>query len=182
MKSTEEKKLNQELINYEYLIKIALTKFNIKPNDYLDAFQEGRIGLLKALKAYNEDKCKHFIPFALLCIKRQILSFLRNQNRKKNKINQLDYQVSFDDIEDKININYHFLHNINDNTLDRIHNENVLRYVLKEINGFEREIFKSYIYGYTVNELTATYNLSKRKVYSIIAKVRKKFEKYLNED
>src|SRR3712207_9499351 len=48
-----------------------------------DLFQEGMLGLLKALKAYDKEKSS-FRTFAILCIRRQLISAIKASNTKKN--------------------------------------------------------------------------------------------------
>ncbi len=49
-----------------------------------DMIQEGFIGLCKAVNGFDSGKCPVFRPFALMCIKRQILSALRSASRFKH--------------------------------------------------------------------------------------------------
>lgn len=173
--------LNQQIKKYEYIIRIILTKYNINLNDYNDAFQEGRIGLLKAIKSYKNDKGVTFTSFASICIKRQILSFLRNQNRKKNRIHHFQNTINYDDLENGINNTNYKQYNIVDNILERMYEEQVFRNTFQNLSYLEKSIVSSYIIGYSVKEISEKYDISKRKIYCIIAKIRKNIEKKLND-
>lgn len=177
----DEKYLNQQIAKYEYIIRIILANFNINANDYHDAFQEGRIGLLKALKAYKDNKGVSFTSFASICIKRQILSFLRNQNRKKNRIHHYHNWINYDDLECGINIvkNKHYI-NV-DNILNQLCEVDIFHRTINKLSLLEKRIINSYIIGYSVNEISEKYNISKRKIYCIIAKTKKNIEKKLND-
>ena len=176
----DEKFLNQQIAKYEYIIRIILANFNINANDYHDAFQEGRIGLLKAIMAYKDNKGVSFTSFASICIKRQILSFLRNQNRKKNRIHHHNNIVNYDDIENGINNVKYKHYSIMDNIVNKLYEEYVFKSTLQKLSYIEKNIISSYIIGYTVKEISEKYEVSSRKIYCIIAKTRKSIENKLN--
>ena len=50
-----------------------------------DLLQEGILGLLKAIKFYDETKSS-FSSFAFLCIRREMISAIRKANTQKNSI------------------------------------------------------------------------------------------------
>lgn len=52
--------------------------------DHRDILQEGLIGLWEAINAYDGEKCPSFSSFAAVCVKRQILSAVKNYNRQKH--------------------------------------------------------------------------------------------------
>lgn len=49
-----------------------------------DIFQEGMIGLYKAIKSYEPDKQNSFKSFANLCIERQLITAIKTSNRQKH--------------------------------------------------------------------------------------------------
>jgi len=51
--------------------------------DQQDILQEGMIGLWEAVHAFDGEKSRSFIAFAAVCIKRQIISAVKNYNRQK---------------------------------------------------------------------------------------------------
>lgn len=51
--------------------------------DQQDILQEGMIGLWEAIHAFDEEKAHSFLSFAAVCIKRQIISAVKNYNRQK---------------------------------------------------------------------------------------------------
>ncbi len=171
--------VDEILIKYEYIIKIVLSKYNIDRSDYDDAFQEGRIGLYKAINAFKKNKGASFITFASLCINRQILSFLRSQGRNKNKINK--YTSSLDYSEEEIFKLSNRQNNIENYIFTKMYYESVYRNAFLLMNKLEKLIYFHYLFGYTINELSEEYNISKKKIYFIIAKAKKKIEQKLND-
>lgn len=68
---------------YQHLILRNNHKFFLKGAEQDDLLQEGYIGLLKAIRSYDETKCTCFNTFATLCIRRQILTAIRTYNSFK---------------------------------------------------------------------------------------------------
>lgn len=178
----DEKKINKIIIEHEYVIKIIIAKYRILQKDVDDAMQEGRLGLLKAINAFKENKGANFNSFASLCIERQILSFLRNQNRKKNKINA--YCYSYENLNPEYelkNSNKHYKSEIEEYILTKIHYNDVYSNAITRLNILEKTIFKQYIYGYTISELSEKYKIPKKQIYVIIAKAKKKINEILKK-
>lgn len=177
----EEKTLNQLLDENEYIIKIYLAKYKILPKDYDDALQEGRLGLLKAIHAYKDNRGANFTSFASLCINRQILSFLRNQGRKKNKIHHYSYSLDTYHTEVEISKLSHMNNNIENYIFTKLHYEQVYKRAFKQMNHLEKCVYSHYVTGFSVKELSEQYNIPKKQVYVIIAKAKKKIEQKINQ-
>ncbi len=179
---TDEKLLNQLINEYEYIIKIIISKYNIKYNDYDDVLQEGRIGLLKAIDAYDKKKGASFTTFASLCIDRQILSFLRTKNRKKNRINNYCYSIeSYQSLIELKNTSY-IDQNIEDYVLSKVYYEYIFENTLIKLSEIEKDVYSQYTEGYSVSEISEKHSISKKQVYVIIAKVKKRIEQKLNHN
>lgn len=84
-KSGNEDAIEKIFSNYKNYILRKSQGFYIKDGDVEDLQQEGYIGLLKAIKYYDEIKYNDFSNFAYLCIKRQMLTAIRNSNTVKSQ-------------------------------------------------------------------------------------------------
>lgn len=71
------------LKEYKNLIYLNIRNYFIIGAEQDDLLQEGTIGLLKALKAYEKGKSS-FKTFAMICIRRQILTAVKASNTQKN--------------------------------------------------------------------------------------------------
>jgi len=71
------------------LVHYVLLKFNIAKDQYDDLFQEGIIGLIKAIQTFDISKNNKFSTYAYICIRNEIIRYI---NRDKC------FQVSLDDI------------------------------------------------------------------------------------
>ncbi|MEG0516995.1 MAG: sigma-70 family RNA polymerase sigma factor, partial [Cetobacterium sp.] len=74
----------------------------IKGGNIDDLLQEGYIGLMKAIKSYDEARGVSFSTFANICIKRQIITAIKsstsNRNEKLNSSIVGDKEVNLEDL------------------------------------------------------------------------------------
>ena len=70
---------------YKETVKIKSHYYYMAGADEDDVVQEGRIGLLKAIRQYDEEKEASFSTFAGICITRQIINAIRTADREKHK-------------------------------------------------------------------------------------------------
>ncbi|WP_300358164.1 sigma-70 family RNA polymerase sigma factor [Fusobacterium sp.] len=84
-KSGSEDMIEKIFLKYKSYISKKSQSFYIKGGDIEDLQQEGYIGLLKAIKYFDCSKDVNFNSFAYLCIKRQMLTAIRNSNTAKNQ-------------------------------------------------------------------------------------------------
>ena len=64
-----------------------------------DIMQEGFIGLEEAINGFSEQDNTSFYTFAILCINRQIINYLRKNNTSKDRI--LNEAVTIDEYVEK---------------------------------------------------------------------------------
>ena len=177
----DERAINKIIKNYEYIIRIIINKYNIQSKDMDDVLQEGRLGLLKAIEAYDEHKGSKFKSFASLCIERQILTFLRNNNRKKNSINKHCYPIEYYMVGVEGCKNFNSGNSVEEYVLTKLYLNNACVEAYKQMNNLEKNIFSNYIYGYSASELMEMYSLSKKQIYMIVAKCKRILNKMIND-
>lgn len=73
------------LKRYKELVNMKISKYFIIGAEKEDIFQEGMIGLFKAIKSYHNDKQNSFKSFANLCIERQLITAIKTSNRQKHQ-------------------------------------------------------------------------------------------------
>ncbi|MFJ7638253.1 RNA polymerase sporulation sigma factor SigH [Peribacillus sp. NPDC097224] len=81
----DDEALNQLITKYKGLVKTKAMKYFLTGGDKEDVFQEGMIGLYKAIRDYRD--CKNsasFKSFAELCITRQIITAVKAATRQKH--------------------------------------------------------------------------------------------------
>lgn len=87
VKENDEYALNTLYNKYEPVINKLASKYFKKYKyigiTYEDLLQEARIGLMKAIKNFDDDQSL-FYSFALLCIERNLINYTKSFNRLKN--------------------------------------------------------------------------------------------------
>ena len=79
-------KLAQEKIinKYEQFVRNKAKSYFLIGADKEDIYQEGMIGLYKAIRDFNPEKLTSFKGFAELCITRQIITAIKTATRQKH--------------------------------------------------------------------------------------------------
>ena len=83
-KAGEQEALEQLFKKYKELVNMKISKYFIIGAEKEDIFQEGLIGLYKAIKNYDNEKQSSFKSFANLCIERQLITAIKTSNRQKH--------------------------------------------------------------------------------------------------
>ena len=66
---------------YSRLVSRIVRQFFLQGGDQDDLYQEGMIGLLKAIRSYDPARSDNFEAYASLCIRRQIYDTIRRDAR-----------------------------------------------------------------------------------------------------
>ena len=160
------------LSKYTSLVKQTARPFFLYGGEVEDLVQEGMLGLYKAVKSYNNQSA--FKPFALLCIKRNILSAIKSASRDKHKV--LNGSLDFSSVEEDTADKY-----FGDSTFDpsemfdaRESRDELMAKFKKLLTDLEFEILQFYLEGYTYNEIAKKTGKTFKSVDSAILRIRKK--------
>ena len=69
---------------YKNLVRSKAHAYFIMGAEAEDLLQEGMIGLFKAIRDYDKEKNDSFYAFAVMCIRRQLISALKRATRQKH--------------------------------------------------------------------------------------------------
>ena len=83
-KENNEEALETILDRYKELVNMKISKYFIIGAEREDIFQEGMIGLFKAIQSFDKEKNNSFKTFANLCIERQLITAIKTSNRQKH--------------------------------------------------------------------------------------------------
>lgn len=164
-----------------YIIKIS-QKFFLQDGDKDDLIQEGNIGLLKAIKYYNEKKNIKFITFAILCIKNQIVTAIRRSNAKKYMI--LNNSIDLNSKTIETNSKYLYIHKElacpEKKLLEKELFSAFNKYLIKNLNKFEKKVFPFLNKKIKYSEIAEILNVSSKKIDNTVQGIRKKIKKFNN--
>ena len=170
------------LKEYSKILSFNAQKYYLIGAEQEDLLQEGILGLLKAIKFYDETKSS-FSSFAFLCIRREMISAIRKANTQKNSVlNEALTTSSM--IEDSSDI---------DNYISSENNPEeayLLKEEIKEFKSFsdknfsklEKEVLKYLIRGYSYREIAKILSKNLKSIDNTIQRIRKKSEDWINKE
>ena len=144
--------------------------------DINDIMQEGYIGFDEAIQNFSQDDGATFYTFALLCVDRQIFSYLK-KTIQKNKL--LNDAVAIDEgieqlIKDDIDVENVFLNSD--------YQANIIEILKKKLTDFELKVFNLKIEGYTFEEIAHVLNRNLKSIYNTFQRIKFKLKKIVNND
>lgn len=174
--------LNFLLDKYKELVYMKANKYFIIGAERDDIFQEGMIGLYKAILSFKEDKHNSFKTFANMCIERQLITAIKTSNRQKHMpLNSyLSLSVTPNDESEE---NEKTLLDVLDNktaedpleTLTKKeYYSNVENAIDKSLSSFEKEVLKKFIKGDSYVKIAEELEAPVKSVDNAIQRIRKK--------
>ena len=177
----DEEAINQIFEECKSLITFKNKRFFMIGGDKDDLFQEGMIGLVKAIRAFDESKAS-FKTFASLCIQRQILTAINTDNAGKNKF--LNQSINDFFITDEDDFSYEnrcvSLYNPEELYLAKEKLELLENYVQEILSGMEIAVFKKMEYGYNYLEIADMIGITSKAADNCIQRIKKKIGKFLD--
>lgn len=166
------------LEKYDPLIKnIAsyyINCFGKRKIEYEDLIQEGRFGLIQAIRTFNDDKDTLFYTFAVLCIKGKMINFLLHNNRLKyyplNNSCTLDDDVLSNIVSDDFDI---------DSVFDYFYLEERIVLFKNDLSFDDALIFELKLNSFSYKEISMLLDVDLKKVDNCLYKIKKKFKKFL---
>ena len=176
--------LAEELLiaRYTRLVRSCARPYFLIGGDSEDLTQEGMIGLMNAVREYDEAKEASFRTFAEICIRNRLYSVLRAAARdKQSPLNQsvpLDTPF-FDSNSYTSGISDLAQRNPEDFLIDREHTQSLLSCVRKQLSEFEAKILGYYLSGLSCREIAESVGRSPKSVDNAVQRIRRKMAQQL---
>ncbi len=168
------------LKKYEKYLYISTKNYYLADGDRDDLIQEGMIGLLKGIKSFDFDKETSFKTFVLMCMRRQIITAIKNSNAKKNQILNTTYLSDEENIDDKIYIEKSS--NAEERYLYKELMEEFEKYSSEHFSSLEKEVLNYLIKGYNYGEIAERIGKSNKVVDNTYQRIKTKVKNWLRED
>ncbi|GAA0745760.1 RNA polymerase sporulation sigma factor SigH [Clostridium oceanicum] len=174
------------LINkYENFVKAKAKSYFLIGADKEDIYQEGMIGLYKAIRDFKTDKLSSFKAFAELCITRQIITAIKTATRQKhiplNTYVSLNKPI-YDDESDRTLLDVLSEAKVADPEELLISREE-LKHIQSEIgevlSDLEMEVLMSYLDGKSYQEIACDLDRHAKSIDNALQRVKRKLEKCL---
>ena len=182
------KQAQEYLINkYENFVKAKAKSYFLIGADKEDIYQEGMIGLYKAIRDFKADKLASFKAFAELCVTRQIITAIKTATRQKhiplNTYISLNKPV-YDEESDRTLMDVISGIKVTDpeelvvSREELLDIENEISQVLSEL---EMEVLMSYIEGKSYQEIACDLDRHAKSIDNALQRVKRKLEKCLGK-
>lgn len=170
---------------YENFVKAKSKSYFLIGADKEDIYQEGMIGLYKAIRDFKADKLTSFKAFAELCITRQIITAIKTATRQKHiplntyiSLNKPIYEEESDrtliDVLSELKITDPEELIIGKEQIKHIEGE-----MAKVLSDLEMEVLQSYLDGKSYQEIACDLDRQAKSIDNALQRVKRKLEKCL---
>lgn len=175
------------LINkYESFVKAKAKSYFLIGADKEDIYQEGMIGLYKAIRDFRTDKLASFKAFAELCVTRQVITAIKTATRQKhiplNTYVSLNKPI-YDEESDRTLLDVLSSFKVTDPE-ELIISKEEMNHIEKEISQvlseLEMEVLMSYLDGKSYQEIACDLDRHAKSIDNALQRVKRKLEKCLN--
>ena len=187
-KNGNDKAQNYIITKYENFVKLKAKSYFLIGADKEDIYQEGMIGLYKAIRDFNYEKSSTFKGFAELCVTRQIITAIKTATRQKhiplNTYISLNKPVSEDDSERTL-LDILSTIKISDPEALIIGKEEKARIenaITKVLSDLEMEVLQSYLDGKSYQEIACDLDRQAKSIDNALQRVKRKLEKCLSDN
>lgn len=176
----ESKALQKIIERYTPIINNKATKYFTIGSDKNDIVQEGMIGLLSAIKNYDNGNNASFKTFANLCINRKLITLLKSSNRQKqmplnnaislNKRFNGDVDENDNELIEVIDNGY----NPVDDFINKEYYKGITYNLYNKLSKHEKEVFDEYLTGKSYAEIAQKLNCQEKSVDTALTRIRRK--------
>ena len=171
---------------YENFVKAKAKSYFLIGADKEDIYQEGMIGLYKAIRDFKPDKLTSFKAFAELCVTRQIITAIKTATRQKHiplntyvSLNKPIYEEESDrtllDVLAGLRITDPEELVISQEQMEHIEGE-----ISKVLSDLELEVLTSYLDGKSYQEIACDLDRHAKSIDNALQRVKRKLEKCLH--
>ena len=179
----------ENLINkYKDLVNMKVGKYFIIGAEKEDIYQEGMIGLYKAIKSFDSEKQNSFKTFANLCIERQLITAIKTSNRQKHQpLNSyLSLNIAAYDDDNDTSLIEVFNSNTVEDPLETITKKEYYKSVEDKIeehlSDFEKQVLHRYARGESYVAIAEKLDSPVKSIDNAIQRIRKKAGKNILQD
>lgn len=183
-----DKRAQEYLIaKYENFVKAKAKSYFLIGADKEDIYQEGMIGLYKAIRDFKVDRLTSFRAFAEICVTRQIITAIKTATRQKHiplntyiSLNKPIYEEESDrtllDVIAGLKITDPEELVIGQEQMEIIQSE-----MTKVLSQLELEVLHSYLDGKSYQEIACDLDRHAKSIDNALQRVKRKLEKCLSE-
>ena len=171
---------------YENFVKSKAKSYFLIGADKEDIYQEGMIGLYKAIRDFKPDKLTSFKGFAELCVTRQIITAIKTATRQKhiplNTYVSLNKPI-YEEESDRTLLDVLSGFRVTDPEELVISQEQIVhieKEIEKVLSELELEVLNSYLDGKSYQEIACDLDRHAKSIDNALQRVKRKLEKCLD--
>ena len=173
------------LVRYKYRIRQLCRTYYLQGADHEDLLQEAYLGLFKAMRDYKTERNISFAAFAMLCMKRQVITAVKQSTRQKhiplNRSISLNKPIYPEKESGRV---------LEDILSDRNDNHPEEKYLMGELlqevrqsfqmqfSNFEANLMALYSEGHTYGEMAQLLGVHDKSVTNGMYRVQKKLKRF----
>lgn len=171
---------------YKNMVRSTARAYFIIGAEQDDLLQEGMIGLFKAIRDYDAAKGQSFFAFAQLCVRRQMITALKNAARQKhmplNSYISLDRPIYGNESENTL---LDVLQNGDEDNPEHMlisKQDSILigEKVQRLLSDFEKQVLEGYLAGESYQQTARRLGTGAKSVDNALQRVKKKLERSLH--
>lgn len=182
VKQNNKEALNFILDKYKELVYMKTSRYFLIGAEKDDIYQEGMIGLYKAILSFKEDKHNSFKTFANMCIERQLITAIKTSNRQKHMPLNSYLSLNTSSHEEEDDSEKTLLEVLDNKTaedpLDTItkkeYYSSVENAIDKSLSDFEKQVLRKFIKGDSYVKIAEELEAPVKSVDNAIQRIRKK--------
>lgn len=184
-KAGSEEAIQEIFKSFQGIMLLKTKKYFFYGGDKDDVLQEAMIGLLKAINGYEVNRQASFKTFAILCIKRQLITAIKSSNSGKYKIlnmavnnNENSYDYNAAPAYSSKSFNFY---NPEEIYLSKEKFRALKKYLKTNLSKMENEIFDYMLIEMTYMEIADKTGRDPKSVDNAIQRIKKKLKTFTNE-
>ncbi len=167
------------MVRYHRLVRICARPFFLVGGDSEDLIQEGMVGLLTAVRMFDQEKQTTFRTYAEICIRSRLISAIQMASRDKHT--PLNSCVSFEPSLFDGTSNHYLsdtsdlgLKNPEDVLIHREARQEQIDVLKSQLSGFEAQILGFYLNGLSYSEIAQEVGRPLKSVDNAVQRIRRK--------
>lgn len=163
---------------YVRVVRMCARPYFLSGGDSEDLIQEGMLGLLSAIREYDQNKNTSFKTFAEICIINRIKSAIRSDGRKNNApLNEgVPLDEVFSDGSQSLDARY-YQRGPEEQVLARETEKEFISAYSRSLSKFEYDMLRLYLQGLTYDEMADVAGKDAKAVDNAIQRIRRKLAK-----
>lgn len=154
--------------------------FNNKGVEIADLIQEGYIGLSEAIRNFKDNKNARFSTFAVLCVERQLKTYLTTANRQKHHYLNNSISLYEKDESPLIEILASDEHNPIHYVVNKDNIKNILNELYSKFTDIEKQVFELKMSNFSNNEIAEILEITYKQVDNTTQRIKQKVKQVIN--